>query len=122
MPVARKATTRAFCDRVWDSLFSSIVGCKALTREQRRVYEYLWRHVDVRTRIYEMPLGQSATARRLGLSDSALARVLEALCAKGFTHRLAPLARRPLRFGLNPLIIESAYEQTKRMYPDLLAS
>jgi DNA-binding MarR family transcriptional regulator len=122
MPVARKATTKAFCDRVWDSLFSSIVGCKALTREQRRVYEYMWRHVDVRTRIYEMPLGQSATARRLGLSDAALARVLQALCAKGFTHRLAPHARRPLRFGLNPLIIESAYEQTKRMYPDLLAS
>ena len=122
MPVARKAETKAFCDRVWDSLFSSIGGCKALTRDQRRVYEYMWRHVDVRTRIYERPLGRGATARRLGLSDAALMRVLEALCVKGFTHRLAPLARRPLRFGLNPLLIESAYEQTKRMYPDLLAS
>lgn len=122
MPVARKATTRAFCDRVWDSLFSSIGGCKSLSRDQRRVYEYLWRHVDVRTRIYEMPLGQGATARRLGLSDAALARILDALCNKGFTHRLEPRARRPLRFGLNPLLIESAYEQTKRMYPDLLAS
>jgi DNA-binding MarR family transcriptional regulator len=122
MPVARKAATKAFCDRVWDSLFSSICGCKALTRDQRRVYEYLWRHVDVRTRIYEWPLGQGATARRLGLSDAALTRALEALCAKGFTHRLAPQPRRPLRFGLNPLIIESAYEHTKRMFPDLLAS
>jgi hypothetical protein len=122
MPVARKVATKAFCDRVWDSLFSSIGGCKALTRDQRRVYEYMWRHVDVRTRIYERPLGQGATARRLGLSDAALMRVLHALCIKGFTHRLAPRARRPLRFGLNPLLIESAYEQTKRMYPDLLAS
>jgi DNA-binding MarR family transcriptional regulator len=122
MPLARKAGTKVFCDRVWDSLFSSIGGCRVLTRDQRRVYEYLWRHVDVRTRIYERPLGKSATARRLGLSDAALTRVLEALCTKGFTHRLAPRARRPLRFGLNPLLIESAYEQTKRMYPDLLAS
>jgi DNA-binding MarR family transcriptional regulator len=122
MPVACKAATKAFCDRVWDSLFTSIGGCKALTRDQRRVYEYMWRHVDVRTRIYERPLGQGATARRLGLSDAALTRVLDALCAKGFTHRLEPRARRPLRFGLNPLLIESAYELTKRMYPDLLAS
>ena len=120
--MAHKAANKAFCDRVWDSLFSSIGGCKALTREQRRVYMYLWRHVDVRTRVYEKPLGHCATARRLGMSDQALTRALEALCAKGFTHRLPPCARRPLRFGLNPLLIESAYEQTKRMYPDLLAS
>ena len=122
MPVVHKDVSRAFCDRVWDSLFSSIVDCKSLTREQRRVYTYLCRHVDVRTRIYEKPLGQSALARRLGTSDAALKRSIAALCEKGFTHRLAPLSRRPIRLGLNPLLIEFAYEYTKRLYPDLLAS
>ena len=120
--MAHRDVSRAFCDRVWDSLFSSIVGCKVLTREQRRVYSFLWRNVDVRTRIYERPLGQSALARRLSISDAALKRSIEALCDKGFTHRLAPLSRRPLRLSLNPLLIEFAYEHTKRMYPDLLAS
>jgi DNA-binding MarR family transcriptional regulator len=120
--VAHQAASKAFCDRVWDSLFSSIGVCKALTREQRDVYVFLWRHVDVRTRIYEKPLGRGAIARRLGMSDAALGRALSALCAKGFTHRLPSQTRRPLRFGLNPLLIEAAYEQTKRMYPDLLAS
>lgn len=122
MSVANQAATKSFCDRVWDSLFSSIGVCKALTREQRRVYVYLWRHVDVRTRIYEKPLGLGAIARRLGMSDAGLRRALEALCTKGFTHRLEAQTRRPLRLGLNPLLIEAAYEQTKRMYPDLLAS
>lgn len=120
--MAHKAATKAFCDRVWDSLFSSIGGCKALTREQRRVYVFLWRHVDVRTRIYEKPLGYCAMARRLGISDAALSRAIATLCTKGFTHQLAPQSRRPIRLGLNPLLIEAAYEQTKRMYPDLLAS
>jgi len=103
-------------------LFSSIGACKALTREQRRVYIYLWSHVDVRTRVYEKPMGHSAMARRLSLSDTALSRALAALCTKGFVHRLAPQPRRPLRLGLNPLLIESAYEHAKRMYPDILAS
>ncbi len=116
------AATRAFCDRVWDSLFSSINGCRSLTRAQRRVYEYLWRNVDVRTRIYQRPLSTGALARRLEVSDAALTRAIAGLCAKGFAHRMAPVARRPLRLGLNPLIIESAYEQAKRLYPDLLAS
>ena len=114
--------TKAFCDRVWDSLFSSINSCKSLTRAQRRVYEHLWRNVDVRTRIYERPVGAGALARRVGLSGDALTRAIAGLCAKGFAHRLAPLARRPLRLALNPLIIESAYEQAKRQFPDLLAS
>jgi len=122
MPLPHKAATRAFCDRVWDSLFSSITSCKVLTREQRRVYEYLWRHVDVRTRVYERPLGSGALARRLRVSDAALTRAIAGLCAKGFAHRMAPVTRRPLRLGLNPLLIESAYEHAKRMYPDLLAS
>jgi hypothetical protein len=86
------------------------------------VYEHLWRYVDVRTRIYERPLGTGALARRLDLSDVALTRAIAGLCAKGFAHRMAPAARRPLRLALNPLIIESAYEQAKRQYPDLLAS
>ncbi|HEY5093780.1 MAG TPA: hypothetical protein VII69_01550 [Candidatus Eremiobacteraceae bacterium] len=120
--MAHVAATRTFCDRVWDSLFSSIGACKALTREQRRVYIYLWSHVDVRTRVYEKPMGHSAMARRLSLSDTALSRALAALCTKGFVHRLAPQPRRPLRLGLNPLLIESAYEHAKRMYPDILAS
>jgi DNA-binding MarR family transcriptional regulator len=116
------AATKAFCDRVWDSLFSSISGCKSLTRAERRVYRYLWRNVDVRTRVYERPLGLGALARRLGVSDLALTRAIAGLCAKGFAHRMEPVARRPLRLGLNPLIIESAYEQAKRLYPDQLAS
>lgn len=120
--MAQSVATRAFCDRVWDSLFSAIGGCKALTRDQRRVYIYLWRHVDVRSRIYEKPLGHCAMARRLEMTDAALTRALEALCRKGFTHRLAPSPRHPVRFGLNPLLIEAAYEQTKRLFPDLLAS
>ena len=122
MHKGRKINDRSFCDRVWDSLFCSIDACHELSRDQRRVYAFLWRAVDVRTRIFERGLGVSAIARRLRMSDAALERALSALCAKGFAHRLPELPRRPVRLALNPLLIEAAYDAAKRSFPGRLAS
>ena len=118
----RKGNVRSFCDRVWDSLFSSIEACDELSRDQRRVYTFLWRTVDVRTRIFERGLGVAAIARRLRMSDASVQRALSVLCAKGFAHRLPELPRRPIRLALNPLLIEAAYDVAKRSFPGRLAS
>ena len=117
-----KVNDRSFCDRIWDSLFTSIDECRELTRDQRRVYSFLWRAVDVRTRVFERTLGVAAIARRLRMSETALMRALAILCAKGFAQRLPELPRRPLRVALNPLLIEAAYDEAKRFFPGRLAS
>ena len=117
-----KISDRSFCDRVWDSLFTSIDECRELTRDQRRVYAFLWRSVDVRTRIFERTLGVAAIARRLRMSEESLLRALAMLCAKGFAQLLQELPRRPLRVALNPLVIEAAYDVAKRSFPGRLAS
>jgi hypothetical protein len=118
----RRVKVRSFCDRVWDSLFSSIEACEELSRDQRRVYAFVWRTVDVRTRIFERGLGVAAIARRLRMSDVAVQRALSILCAKGFAQRLPELPRRPVRLALNPLLIEAAYDVAKRSFPGRLAS
>ncbi len=117
----RKVHDRSFCDRVWDSLFSSIESCRDLSRDQRRVYSFLWRAVDVRTRIFERRLGVAAIARRLRLSEASLRRAIVILCAKGYAYRLPEQPRQPMRLALNPLLIEAAYDIAKRSFPDSLA-
>src|SRR4029077_13817792 len=113
----RKLEIRDFCERFWDSLFRSIAETKALNSVERRVYEYLWRHVEVRTRTYERPLGVSSVAPRLGCVEAVLTRALAAICRKGFARRLEPQPRRPLRIMLNLLLIEAAVEQAKHYFP-----
>ncbi len=118
----RRVNVRSFCDRVWDTLFTSIEACDELSRDQRRLYTFLWRTVDVRTRIFERGLGVAAIARRLRMSDAAVQRAISILCAKGFAHRLPELPRRPVRLALNPLLIEAAYDDAKRSFRGRLAS
>lgn len=114
--MARDGEIGDFCQRFWDVLFESIERCEVLTRRERRIYRFLWRHVDVRTRIYERPLGIEAVARRLDVSEGAMDRALDALCRKGFCRKLEAQPRRPLRYALNPLLIEAAFEETKHLF------
>jgi len=111
-----------FCSRLWDSFFTSLRGTDLLTPCEKRVLEKLWLLGTIRTSTCDAYPGHTEFARALKLSEHRVKLALKKLEMKGFVKAV----RRPRRLNptylLNPLLLEAAYDNTKRDYPDLRAS
>lgn len=118
----RKQLAEQFCSRLWDSFFASVRGTDVLTACEKRVLEKLWLLGTIKTSTCDTYPGHVEFARSLKLSEHRIKLALKKLEMKGFIKAV----RRPRRGGfaylLNPLLLEAAYDRTKRDYPDLLAS
>ena len=112
----RKQLAELFCSRLWDSFFASLRGTGLLTPCEKRVLEKLWLLGTIKTSTCDAYPGHAEFARSLKLSEHRVKLALKKLEMKGFVKAV----RRG--YLLNPLLLEAAYDRTKRDYPDLLAS
>lgn len=107
---------------MWESLFSAVREACCLTSTEKLVLEHLWLSGTVKTLRYDDYPGDEVFAARVSLSARRLRLALRKLEAKGFIKPVIDAERGICAYLLNPLLIEDAYDRTKRDYPDLLAS
>jgi hypothetical protein len=126
----KKQLAEQFCSRLWDSFFTSLRGTELLTPCEKRVLEKLWLLGTIKTSTCDAYPGHVEFARSLKLSEHRVKLALKKLEMKGFVKavrrggRMSPAAslRPSIAYLLNPLLLEAAYDRTKRDYPDLAAS
>jgi len=120
----KKQLAEQFCSRLWDSFFTSLRGTELLTPCEKRVLEKLWLLGTIKTSTCDAYPGHVEFARSLKLSEHRVKLALKKLEMKGFVKavRRRGAMRTDVAYLLNPLLLEAAYDRTKRDYPDLLAS
>ena len=118
----RNQLAEQFCSRLWDAFFSSLRGTETLTPCEKRVLEKLWLLGTIKTSTCDAYPGHAEFARSLKLSEHRVKLALKKLEMKGFIKAVRRLRRAGFVYLLNPLLLEAAYDCTKRDYPDLLAS
>jgi len=120
----KKQLAEQFCTRLWDSFFTSLRGTELLTPCEKRVLEKLWLLGTIKTSTCDAYPGHVEFARSLKLSEHRVKLALKKLEMKGFVKavRRRSATRSDVAYLLNPLLLEAAYDRTKRDYPDLLAS
>ena len=114
----KKQLAEQFCSRLWDSFFASLRSTELLTPCEKRVLEKLWLLGTIKTSTCDVYPGHVEFARSLRVSEHRVKLALKKLEMKGFIKCM----RRGVSYLLNPLLLEAAYDRTKRDYPDLLAS
>jgi DNA-binding MarR family transcriptional regulator len=117
----KKQLAEQFCSRLWDSFFTSLRGTELLTPCEKRVLEKLWLLGTIKTSTCDAYPGHAEFARSLKLSEHRVKLALKKLEMKGFVKAVRH-RRGEVVYLLNPLLLEAAYDRTKRDYPDLLAS
>ena len=121
----KKQLAEQFCSRLWDSFFASLRSTELLTPCEKRVLEKLWLLGTIKTSTCDVYPGHAEFARSLRVSEHRVKLALKKLEMKGFIkggRTSASLRDRAASYLLNPLLLEAAYDRTKRDYPDLLAS
>ncbi len=116
----KKQLAEQFCSRLWDSFFTSLRGTELLTPCEKRVLEKLWLLGTIKTSTCDAYPGHTEFARSLRVSEHRVKLALKKLEMKGFIKSVRRV--RSFAYLLNPLLLEAAYDRTKRDYPDLLAS
>lgn len=117
----KKQLAEQFCSRLWDSFFTSLRGTDLLTPCEKRVLEKLWLLGTIKTSTCDAYPGHPEFARSLRVSEHRVKLALKKLEMKGFI-KCVRRSRAGFAYLLNPLLLEAAYDSTKRDYPDLLAS
>jgi predicted transcriptional regulator len=117
----KKQLAEQFCSRLWDSFFTSLRGTDLLTACEKRVLEKLWLLGTIKTSTCDAYPGHDEFARSLRVSEHRVKLALKKLEMKGFI-KCVRRSKAGLAYLLNPLLLEAAYDRTKRDYPDLLAS
>ena len=120
--MVRKRLAEQFCSRLWDSFFTSLHGTEILTPCEKRVLEKLWLLGTIKTSTCDAYPGHTEFAQSLKVSEQRVKLALKKLEMKGFIKPLRRARRDVCSYLLNPLLLEAAYDRTKRDYPDLLAS
>ncbi|MDQ2817021.1 MAG: MarR family transcriptional regulator [Candidatus Eremiobacteraeota bacterium] len=115
-----KRDPESFCRQLWDALFDAVDASKCLTRSEKRVLEYLWAEGTVGSWICDNYPGHAPVADKMQLSQGRLESALKRLERKGFIkgQPSSEDGARP-RYLLNPLLVEDAYQRTKRCNPGL---
>jgi predicted transcriptional regulator len=120
----KKQLAEQFCSRLWDSFFTSLRGTELLTPCEKRVLEKLWLLGTIKTSTCDDYPGHAEFAQSLRVSEHRVKLALKKLEMKGFIKcvRRTRTSKGAFAYLLNPLLLEAAYDRTKRDYPDLLAS
>ncbi|MBC5824795.1 MAG: hypothetical protein GIX02_08180 [Candidatus Eremiobacteraeota bacterium] len=108
----------SFCSQLWDALFDAVDACRCLTSTEKRVLQCLWAQGTVGTWVCESYPGHDPFAKKMRLSQQRLESTLRNLEKKGFIKPTQRDQGGP-RFLLNALLVEDAYERTKREHPGL---
>ncbi len=118
----RQHLAEQFCSRLWDSFFTTLRATELLTACEKRVWEKLWLLGTIKTSTCDAYPGHTEFARSLKLSEHRVKLALKKLEMKGFVKAVRRARRTGVVYLLNSLLLEAAYDRTKRDYPDLLAS
>ncbi len=106
--------SESFCARLCEALFDAVASSRCLTASEKRVLGQLWAEGTVGTWMCENYPGHARFARKAKISPERLQSTLKRLEIKGFIKpSQGPEGTDKLRYLLNPLLVEDAYQRTK---------